>query len=105
MHRDRKLLDLAHRVEWCQLRISPDCKGATPDGCEPAHVNSGGEPYGKGMGVKAHDVFHCAACRACHDLLDGRTKGRPLSFREDWQIGFARTLLYYFERGWLKVVT
>lgn len=55
----------------CQLRIVP---------CHPdlmatvfAHHNSG--DFGKGMGIKAHDIAGCFACVWCHMALDLHTHG------------------------------
>lgn len=94
-YRDRKLLDLAHRVTVCQA-----C-GHHTEGCEPAHANW--SRYGKGMSIKAHDCFHAAMCHECHAWLD---QGKDLSHEERiaiWQRAFERTLLTYFRAGWLKV--
>ena len=101
-YRNRKYLDLAHRVTECQLQIPGICDTYTPDGCEPAHSNQ--QIHGKGKGLKAHDIYHAASCHSCHAFLD---QGADMS-REDrryyWQRGFERTLLHYFSMGWLKVV-
>lgn len=101
-HRDRKLLDLAHGVHECQVQIHGVCEGYSGHGCEPAHANSA--RYGKGMSLKAHDVFHAAACHSCHVELD---QGRTLSREERldyWQRGFERTMLLYFRLGWVGVM-
>jgi len=99
-HRDRKLLDLAHRLHDCTIRIPGVCQGHSVEGLEPAHANW--SRYGKGMGIKAHDCFHAAACHACHAEID---QGKRLSQEERidyWQQGFERTLLIYHRNGWLK---
>ena len=67
LYRNRKLLDLAHKVEYCQIQIPGVCTGYT-GGCEPAHSNE--YRHGKGKGMKSHDVFHGAGCRACHYEID-----------------------------------
>ncbi len=64
IYRDRKLLDLAHQVTECQLQLPGVCQGHSAHGCEPAHSNQ--QRHGKGMGHKAEDIFHVAACHACH---------------------------------------
>lgn len=100
-YRDRKLLDLAHRVNECQLRLPEVCTGYSPDGCEPAHSNQ--SRHGKGMSIKADDNFHAAACHACHAELD---QGRRFSRSEKmdfWQAGHDRTMALYWRNGWLKV--
>ena len=102
VHRDRKFLDLAHRVNRCQFNLQ-GCLGYSADGMEPAHSNQ--QKDGKGMGIKAHDFRHVAACTHCHSQYDGRIP-RPYTrmqleelFDEAWQ----RTLTLYFTSGWLKV--
>lgn len=37
-----------------------------------AHSNS--QKHGKGMGIKAHDIFGAYLCLFCHDMYDGRKK-------------------------------
>ena len=101
-YRSRKLLDLAHRVQECQVRIPGVCRGYSEHGCEPAHSNQ--QRHGKGVGHKADDCYHAAACHDCHVAID---QGRKLS-REDkqhyWRLGFERTFKLYLENGWLGVV-
>ncbi len=95
-YRSRPLLDLAHRIDVCMCCLEP-----APDGCEPAHSNQ--SRHGKGMSIKAHDLFHAAIKHDCHAKLD---QGKHLSREERtelWQIAHERTLLEYFRRGWLKV--
>ena len=91
--RSRALLDLAHRVTECQI-----CGRHSP-GCEPSHANW--SEYGKGMGLKAHDVFHAALCHDCHVLLDQGAEWTREERKEKWQAAFVNTLLLYFRNGWL----
>lgn len=100
-YRSRAFLDLAHRVNQCQLRLPGVCIGYSPEGCEPSHPNM--QEFGKGMGHKAADI-HAAACHACHAEID---QGRHMSKaerREAWLHGCARTVLLYLENGWIGVV-
>lgn len=100
--RSRPLLDLAHRVNECQLRLPDVCEGYSSHGCEPAHSNQ--SRHGKGMSIKADDFYHAAACHSCHAELD---QGRKLTRAEKidfWQAGWERTMALYFKNGWLKVV-
>jgi hypothetical protein len=95
-HRDRRYLDLAHRVTECQCCLTP-----APDGCEPSHSNQ--SRHGKGMSIKAHDIFTAAIKHDCHARLD---QGKDLSREERseiWTLAFERTLLLYATNGWLKV--
>lgn len=88
-YRSRKLLDLAHKITECQVKIPGVCQGYSPEGCEPAHSNQ--QRHGKGKGLKAEDCFYAAACHACHVELD---QGHALSREEKaryWQLGFENT--------------
>lgn len=38
-----------------------------------AHSNQ--QTHGKGMGIKAHDLFGAYLCQRCHDAYDGRSDG------------------------------
>jgi hypothetical protein len=95
-YRNRRLLDLAHRVTECQ-----NC-GRWTDGCEPAHANW--HEYGKGGALKAHDLYHAALCHDCHAMLD---QGNTLSKDEKkalWQHAHRKTMLLYFQEGWIGVL-
>jgi hypothetical protein len=100
-HRDRKFLDLAHGLTSCQIGIPGVCTGYAPNGCEPAHSNL--QRHGRGASFKSHDIYHAAACHACHQEID-HGKNLTREQREDyWQRGFERTMLEYVRRGWLGV--
>ncbi len=101
IYRDRKLLDLAHQVTECQLQLPGVCQGHSAHGCEPAHSNQ--QRHGKGMGHKAEDIFHVAACHACHAELDQGRRFTKEQKRDFWQHGWERTIALYLRNGWLKV--
>ncbi len=101
IYRDRKLLDLAHQVTECQLQLPGVCQGHSAHGCEPAHSNQ--QRHGKGMSHKAEDIFHVAACHACHAELDQGRRFTKEQKRDFWQDGWERTITIYFKNGWLKV--
>lgn len=100
-YRNRKLLDLSHRVTKCQLQIPGVCVAHSAHGCEPAHSNQ--IRHGKGFGNKAADYMHVAACHSCHAEFDqGKRLGKAEKtalFAEGWE----RTIALYFENGWLEV--
>jgi len=99
-YRNRKLLDLAHRVNDCQFRL-PGCQRYAVDGCEPAHSNQ--LVHGKGKGFKASDDQHVASCHRCHMVYDGQA-GLVLPRTEAvrlFDIGRARTFAVYESNGWL----
>lgn len=94
--RNRRLLNLAYELP-CTLRIEGVCEGGRG---EPCHSNQA--RHGKGGGMKAHDCFYAAGCRACHRELD---QGRRLTYEEKveiWQRAFEETLLLLWQRGLLK---
>lgn len=99
--RSRSLLDLAHRVHDCQIKIPEVCTGWTPEGCEPVHPNWSSWTE-KGMGQKASDL--CAAgCHACGMAID---QGKDFSHDERelyWHRGFWRTQRLYWAMGWVRL--
>jgi hypothetical protein len=102
MHRDRKLLDLAHEVEICQFKLPGVCQIAAPDGCEPAHSNNLSD--GKGTGIKSHDYRHVASCHACHMEYDSGTKFSKVEKKALFEIGWINTIALYFMNGWIGVI-
>jgi hypothetical protein len=54
--------------EECTLRIGGVCNydPATSVWCHSNRLE-----HGKGMGTKAHDIFGCIGCSACHAFYDG----------------------------------
>lgn len=105
MVRDRRLLDLAHRVQQCM-----NCSAWSDHGCEPAHQN--GLASGKAIGLKGHDNRHAALCHNCHAWLDQGGKQSPCGHwspsREDkaemWTRAHLATMDYYWDQGWIRVV-
>jgi hypothetical protein len=103
IYRNRRLLNLAHRVNVCQFLL-PGCIGYSPDGCEPAHSNQ--QVHGKGKGIKAADDQHVASCHHCHMVYDGQLN--PILKREDsvrlFNAARERTFSLYGKEGWLDEV-
>lgn len=58
------------RGKPCTMRLPGVCNH-NPETTVWAHSNEGED--GKGMGIKAHDIFGAYMCSACHDEYDGRT--------------------------------
>lgn len=84
-YRNKKLLQLArhHECQYCN----------TDDGTiVAAHSNQ--LIHGKGMGIKAHDVFIAYLCAYCHDVVDGRRRpGISQQTREEiWSIAHYNTM-------------
>jgi hypothetical protein len=100
-YRNRRLLDLAHRVHTCQACGKWVGTEGLEDGCEPAHANWG--VFGKGGALKAHDCFHAALCHSCHAELDqGDTMSKDEKKAFWWRAHIA-TMLLYFTNDWLRV--
>jgi len=97
--RNRKILDLCHRMNECTLQI-PGCIGYSMDGLEPCHSNW--QEEGIGIGIKADDIV-AAGCHNCHMELDDRAN---LSREEKvwyWRRGAIRTVRHWLRQGWLKL--
>lgn len=73
MIRSRKVLDSA-RGQPCAFRFPGICQGG-PETTVWAHLNGG--RFGKGMGMKAHDILGGHACFWCHTYLDTGHHTRP----------------------------
>lgn len=66
MIRSRKILAHA-KGQPCHARFPGICNGDT-EKTVFCHLN--GAAFGKGMGVKAHDVLGFFGCSSCHDYYD-----------------------------------
>ena len=63
-----------------------------------AHSNE--QRHGKGMGIKAHDLFGAYLCHKCHDIYDkegGNRKSREQMFFECWE----KSMIIACEKGYL----
>lgn len=99
--RNRRLLNLAHRVTECQFK-SPVCVGHVAHGCEPIHSDF--SEHGKGMGIKADDDQHVAGCHACH-LWFGEKRVQREALFNMFNAARERTFAYYRKHtNWLKKV-
>lgn len=66
MIRSKKVLNAA-RGQSCTARFPGICNG-NPETTVFCHLN--GAAFGKGLGVKAHDVLGFFGCSECHRYLD-----------------------------------
>lgn len=73
MIRSQKILRSA-KGQSCAFRFPGICQGGT-ETTVWAHLNGG--RFGKGMGIKAHDVLGGHACFWCHAYLDGGHNTKP----------------------------
>lgn len=82
MIRSRKLLNTA-RGAPCSARFPGICCG-DPETTVWAHLN--GRAFGKGLGIKAHDILGFHACFNCHAYTDtGHGTNPILSDAEFWR--------------------
>lgn len=70
MIRSRVVLDHA-RGQSCQLQL--DCCTGDTESTVFCHLNSA--DFGKGMGIKAHDIAGFFGCWRCHGAFDLHTHG------------------------------
>ncbi len=99
-YRNRRLLNLAHRVNECQM-LSPVCKGYSPHGCEPIHADF--SEFGKGMGQKSGDDQHIAGCHDCHVWFGEKHWPRE-ALMKLFNEARERTFAYYRKFKWLSKV-
>ena len=96
--RSPKLLDLAKEVPFCVY-----CKAPNEGQVVACHANS--IRFGKGMGVKAHDI-PAYLCKDCHDIVDGRVKLTTFD-RKDRELrlleGVYLSILWLLQEGHLEV--
>jgi hypothetical protein len=100
IYRNRRLLDLAKRLNWCLFRL-PGCIGYSSHGNEPIHSDS--QKHGKGTGIKSADDQHVAGCHQCH-LYYGSEKVPKAEKLEVFEPARERTFELYARNGWLEEV-
>lgn len=72
--RSQKVLNSA-RGQTCAARFPGICNG-NPETTVFAHLN--GAAFGKGKGVKAHDILGFHSCSACHAYVDTGHGTKPI---------------------------
>ncbi|MHB1023355.1 MAG: nuclease domain-containing protein [Acidobacteriaceae bacterium] len=82
----------------CTMRIPGICNH---DSMTTIWAHSNKQRHGKGTGIKAHDIFGCYACAACHDWYD---KGPASREEKDvaFQLAHEKSLLILVKSGILK---
>ena len=95
MYRNQKLL---------RAVASLPCQHCGLDGqTQAAHANWSWS--GKGMGIKAHDVFVCALCQSCHYMIDQGKDLQRWEREEIWMKAWRQTMFELFTRGLVDVRT
>ncbi len=95
MYRNPRILASANG-QFCTVR-SPHCRNDNT--VVWAHSNYLED--GKGKGIKAHDIFGCYACEACHRWLDQSGDSKEMK-RDVFHRAMKRSLLRLLEAGIIK---
>lgn len=78
----------ACRGQRCYLMVPGVCMGAHGvDTVVPCHSNS--HQHGKGMGLKADDIYTVPGCMSCHAWLDQGPAPKQLK-RDTWELAYSR---------------
>ncbi|WP_116791440.1 nuclease domain-containing protein [Achromobacter dolens] len=77
----------ACRGEPCYLQIPGVCRGER-DTVVPCHANW--SDYGKGMGIKAPDIYTVPGCARCHFCLDQGVTLTKAEKRATWEWAYTR---------------
>ncbi|MCM2574545.1 DUF1364 domain-containing protein [Achromobacter xylosoxidans] len=79
----------ACRGEHCYLQIPGVCRGACEsDTVVPCHANW--SDYGKGMGIKAPDIYTVPGCARCHACLDQGMTLTKAEKKATWEWAYTR---------------
>jgi len=92
MYRNPKLLKAV---------ASLPCQECGKEGTQAAHANWSWS--GKGMGMKAHDMYVAALCPECHYILDQGKDLAKWEREEMWLRAWRKTIYELFERGLVDV--
>lgn len=83
-----KAMRNACRGQHCYLMVPGVCLGVSGiDTVVPCHSNS--HEHGKGMGLKADDIYTVPGCMACHQWLDQGPAPKQLK-RDTWAAAYRR---------------
>ena len=77
----------ACRGESCYLQIPGVCRGEL-ESVVPCHANW--SDYGKGMGIKAPDIYTVPGCFRCHTCLDSGFSLTGDEKRATWEWAYTR---------------
>lgn len=77
----------ACRGEPCFLQIPGVCRGER-DTVVPCHANW--SDYGKGMGIKAPDIYTVPGCARCHACLDQGVTLTKAEKKATWEWAYTR---------------
>ena len=97
MHRDRRLLDVAHDAP-CMLLLG--VKGCGNHSSVPCHSDA--QRHGRGAGCKSHDCYAVPGCPACHAAFTREHLGRD-GYEAAWVKAVERYLLWLWRAGKVRV--
>ena len=97
MHRDRKLLDLAHEAP-CMLLLGATGCGAYPS--VPCHSDL--LEHGRGASSKSHDCYAVPGCPPCHALFTRARLGQE-KYREVWRAAHEKYQLWLWRKKKIRV--
>ena len=95
-YRSRKLLDTFIDAPRCF-----GCGRMNDGSVVGAHANW--SDYGKGMSIKAHDVYVAGLCAGCHRELDQGKSMNKEEKRAFWESAWRKTVLWWFQSGKVRV--
>lgn len=95
MLRSKRLRDSAEHAP-CMMH-GPTCNGGQND---VAWRHGNDSRYGKGTGIKAHDLFGFYGCQPCEDWYAGKLAKdeKPAAFLTAWE----RSMIYACETGAIR---
>jgi hypothetical protein len=85
----------------CGFPVASSCQECGKEGTQAAHANWSWS--GKGMGIKAHDMYVAALCPECHYALDQGKDMQKWEREELWLRAWRKTIYELFERGLVDV--
>lgn len=97
MHRDRKLLDVAHEAP-CMLLLG--VVGCGADKSVPCHSDM--LEHGRGVGCKSHDCLAVPGCPACHAVFTREHLGR-VGYAVAWQAAIERYWVWLWKKDRVRV--
>lgn len=97
MHRDRKLLDVAHDAP-CMLLLG--VKGCGNNLSVPCHSDL--LEHGRGVGCKSHDCLAVPGCPACHAVFTRAHLGR-VGYEEALSAARDRYLVWLWKKNKVRV--
>ena len=92
-------------MNWRSKKLTQSAKyescvscGADDGSIVWSHSNS--QKHGKGMGIKAHDLFGAYLCHKCHGMLDRSTLDNFV--KQDWFIvQWEKSMIIACEKGYI----